>query len=195
MKRKSKEIEIPDIGVIEAEVKRVRYASRYKTALRGTIYTLVVVAAVAILVVTLWLPFLRIYGSSMTPTLGDGEILCCVKTASFESGDIIAFYYNNKILVKRVIGLPGDTIDLDEDGTVYRNGEALAEPYLAEKSFGECNIELPYQVPEGRLFVLGDHRSTSVDSRHTAVGCIAEDQIVGRVSVRVWPPDAITVFD
>ncbi|MBP3927684.1 MAG: signal peptidase I [Clostridium sp.] len=148
---------------------------------------LITVAAMAVLVATLWLPVLRIYGSSMTPTLQDGEIICTVKASNFEPGDIISFYYNNKILVKRVIARPGEWINIDESGTVSVNGEVLEEPYLVEKALGDTDIELPYQVPDGKIFVMGDHRSTSVDSRNTAVGCVAQEQVVGKIVFRVWP--------
>ena len=178
---------IPDISQLEAELKRMQYRRRYKTVLRSTIYTLITVAAVAVLVATLWMPVLQIYGGSMAPTLNDGNIVVSVKTGDFRSGDVIAFYYNNKILIKRVIAGPGDWVNIEEDGTVYVNGEKLEEPYLTEKALGECNIEMPYQVPESRLFVMGDHRSISVDSRNTAVGCVAEEQIVGKILFRVWP--------
>ncbi len=194
MGRKAKPIEIPNLDVIEAELRRVSYQARYRAALRGTIYTLVVVAAVAILVATLWLPFLRIYGTSMAPTLQDGDIICCIKTSDFGPGDIAAFYYNNKLLVKRVVGQPGDWIDMDAEGNVYVNEVLLEEPYLVEKALGDGDVEFPYQVPDGRLFVLGDHRSTSVDSRHTTVGCIAQDQIVGRIFLRIWPFERIGIF-
>lgn len=185
--RKKKKIQMPSAEQLEAELKRVRYKSRYRSVLRSTIYTLITVAAVAILVATLWLPVLQIYGSSMTPTLQEGEIILSVKNSEFETGDIVAFYYNNKILIKRIICGSGDWIDIDEDGTVYVNEVRLDEPYLAEKALGECDISLPYQVPEGRWFVMGDHRSTSVDSRSTAVGCVSEEQIVGKIIFRVWP--------
>ena len=155
--------------------------------LRSTVYTLIIVAAVAVLTATLWLPVLQIYGNSMTPTLQDGEIIFTVKTSKFEPGDVIAFYYNNKILVKRVICGPADWVNMDEDGTVYVNGTVLDEPYLVDKALGDCNIELPYQVPDGKVFVMGDHRSTSVDSRNTAVGCVAQEQIVGKIIFRIWP--------
>lgn len=178
---------LPSSRQIERELQRVRYRSRYRSFLRSTVYTLVTVAAIAILVATLWIPVLRIYGSSMTPTLQDGQIVLSVKTSDVEEGDIIAFYYNNKILIKRVIGTAGDWIDIEEDGTVYVNNIPLEEPYLTERALGECNIDLPYQVPEGRYFVMGDHRSTSVDSRNTAVGCVSEEQIIGIVIFRVWP--------
>ena len=179
--------EMPSAEQLEAELKREKYKRRYHSVLRSTIYTLITVAAIAVLVATLWLPVLQIYGSSMTPTLQDGEIIFSVKTADLEPGDIVAFYYNNKILVNRVICGPGDWVNIDEDGTVYVNEVRLKEPYLAEKALGDCNIELPYQVPDGKIFVMGDHRSTSVDSRNTAVGCVAQEQIVGKIIFRIWP--------
>lgn len=183
---------VPPIEQLEAELKRERYKHRYGTVLRSTIYTLITVAAVAVLVATLLLPVLQIYGNSMSPTLTDGDIVLSLKGSDFKTGDIIAFYYNNKILVKRVIAGPGDWVDIEVDGTVFVNGEALDEPYLVEKAFGDCNIELPYQVPESRVFVMGDHRSVSVDSRSTAVGCVAQEQIVGRLVLRLWPPESIS---
>ncbi len=155
--------------------------------LRSTIGILVVVAAAAVLLSTLFLPILRIYGHSMEPALTDGDIVMALRGGSYERGDVIAFYSNNKILVKRVIGLPGEWIDIGDDGTVSVDGVPLEEPYLTEKALGECNIELPYQVPDGRYFVLGDHRSVSSDSRSIAVGCVAEEQIIGRLALRIWP--------
>lgn len=179
--------EIPTIEELRSELRRVRYKSRYRSVLRSTIYTLITVAAIAVLVATLWLPVLQIYGNSMTPTLQDGEIIFTVKTSDLEPGDIISFYYNNKILVKRVIAGPSEWVNIDEAGNVYVNNVPLDEPYLDEKAFGDCDIELPYQVPDGKIFVMGDHRSTSVDSRSTAVGCVAQEQIVGKILFRVWP--------
>lgn len=178
---------LPSTAQLEAELGRVTYKRRYRTVLKSTIYTLITVAAIAILVATLWLPVLQIYGSSMTPTLQDGDIVASVKTSELAQGDVIAFYYNNKILVKRVIASSGDWVDMDENGTVYINQVPLEEPYLAEKAYGDTDIELPYQVPDGRIFVMGDHRSTSVDSRNTAVGCVAQEQIVGKIIFRIWP--------
>lgn len=178
---------VPTVQELQSELNRVRYKRRYRSVLRSTIYTLVTVAAIAVLVATLWLPVLQIYGSSMTPTLQDGEIIFSLKTSSFEPGDIISFYYNNKILVKRVIARPGEWVDIDSDGYVYINDVRLDEPYLEDRAFGDCNIELPYQVPDGKVFVMGDHRSTSVDSRNTAVGCVAQEQVVGKILFRVWP--------
>lgn len=177
----------PTTEQLEGELKRVRYKSRYRSVLRSTIYSLITVAAIAVLITTLWFPVLRVYGNSMTPTLQNGEIIFTVKVSEFEPGDIISFYYNNKILIKRVIARSGEWVNMDADGNVYVNETLLDEPYLDEKAFGDCNIELPYQVPEGRVFVMGDQRSTSVDSRNSAVGCVAQEQIVGKILFRVWP--------
>ena len=178
---------MPTSAEIEEELNRERYRHRYGSVLRSTVYALITVAAVANLVATLWMPVLRIYNNSMTPTLVEGNIVVTVKTDTFEPGDVIAFYFNNKILVKRVIAGPGDWVNITEDGTVYVNDVALEEPYLSEKALGDCDIELPYQVPESRIFVMGDHRSVSVDSRSTSIGCIAEEYIVGKLVFRVWP--------
>lgn len=172
---------------IEKELKRERYKKKYKASLKSTFFTLVAVAAFAVLVATLWLPVLQIYGSSMTPSLHDGEIVVSTKTKELSPGDIVAFYYNNKVLVKRVIAGPGQWVDIKKDGTVHINGAELKEPYISEKAFGECDIELPYQVPENKIFVMGDHRSTSIDSRNNVIGCIAVDDIVGKIVFRVWP--------
>ena len=179
--------DIPDVEQLRAELSREQYKQRYRSVLRSTIYTLVVVAAVAVLISVLFLPVLQIYGTSMTPTLSEGDIVVSVKGADFESGDLIAFYLGNKILVKRCIAGPGQWVDIDEEGHVYIDGKLLEEPYLEEKALGDCNIELPYQVPDNRYFCLGDHRATSVDSRDTTVGCVSEEQIVGKIVFRVWP--------
>ncbi len=179
----------PSVEQLEGEIKRVKYKSKYRSVMKSTVYTLITVAAIAILVATLWLPVLQIYGSSMAPTLQDGEIIFTMKTSKFERGDIAAFYYNNKILVKRVIAGPGEWVNIDGDGTVYINGSPISEPYLEEKAFGDTNIELPYQVPDGKYFVMGDHRATSADSRNTAVGCVDKEQLVGKILFRVWPLD------
>lgn len=182
---------LPTVQQLEAELKREKYRGRYWKMLRGTVAVLVVVAATAVLISNLLLPILRIYGSSMTPTLVNGNIVAAVRNGTYQRGDIIAFYYNNKILVKRVIGMPGEWVDMDENGNVTIDGEPLEEPYLTGKSLGECDIELPYQVPEGRYFVMGDHRSVSSDSRSSQVGCVSEEQIVGKLLFRLWPLDEI----
>ena len=172
---------------IERELKRVRYKERYRKTLKSTVFTLITVAAIAVLVATLALPVLQIYGSSMTPSLEDGEIVLSVKTADFEKTDIVAFYYNNKILVKRVIATAGEWVELDKDGNVFVNGNQIEEPYVQNFALGECDIEMPYQVPEGRIFVMGDHRAVSIDSRSSVVGCVAEEQVVGKLVFRLWP--------
>ena len=187
-KRTRSGYKLPSTNELESELKRVNERNRFKATLRSTIFTLVTVAAVAILVAVLLLPVLRIYGHSMNPILAEGDIVLSMKQSNAKTGDIIAFYYNNKILVKRVIANPGDWVDISEDGTVYVNNEELDEPYLIEdKAFGECNIDLPYQVPESRIFVMGDNRAVSIDSRNTSVGCVAEEQIVGKIVFDVWP--------
>lgn len=186
-KSKRKLRAVPNIEELQKELKRENYKHRYTAVLRSTVGTLIVVAALAILVATLWMPVLQIYGSSMYPTLQEGEIVVSVKGSDFEQGDLIAFYIGNKLLVKRYIAGPGDWVDIDADGNVYVNDELLDEPYVVEKAFGECDIELPYQVPESRYFLMGDHRSTSVDSRSTTVGAVSEEQIVGRIVYCVWP--------
>ena len=182
---------LPTVQQLEAELKREKYRGRYWKMLRGTVAVLVVVAATAVLISNLLLPILRIYGSSMTPTLVNGNIVAAVRNGTYQRGDIIAFYYNNKILVKRVVGMPGEWVDMDDSGNVTIDGEPLEEPYLTEKALGECDIELPYQVPEGRYFVMGDHRSVSSDSRSSQVGCVSEEQIVGKLLFRLWPLDEI----
>ena len=185
--QKENKQEFPTVEQLKAELGREKYKKRYYRVLRSTVYTLVVVAAIAVLVATIWMPVLQIYGSSMTPTVSEGDIVVSVKGSDFQLGDLVAFYLGNKILVKRCIAGPGQWVNMDEEGNVYVDGELLEEPYLTEKALGDCNIKLPYQVPDNRFFCMGDHRATSVDSRNTAVGCVSEEQIVGKIVFRVWP--------
>ena len=178
---------LPATKELTQAVRRDRYTNRFRATVRSTFLSLVVVAAVAVLVAVLLLPILRIYGKSMNGTLDSGDVVVSVKTSNFKTGDVIAFYYNNNILVKRVIANPGDWVDIDPNGNVYVNNVKLEEPYLQEKAYGETNIEFPYQVPDGKIFAMGDNRSVSIDSRNTSIGCIAEEQIVGKIVYRVWP--------
>ena len=179
--------EVPDVALLRAELKRETYRHRYAAVLKSTVCTLVVVAAFAILVATLWMPVLQIYGSSMTPTLHEGQIVVAVKDSDFEKGDLVAFYLGNKLLVKRVLAGPADVVNITQYGTVYINGEEQQEPYVSEKALGQCDLEFPYQVPESRYFLMGDHRTTSVDSRSSTVGCVAEEQVVGKIVFCIWP--------
>jgi signal peptidase I len=172
---------------LKEELQRIRYIEKYRSTIRSTVSILITVAALAILVANFLVPAFQIYGNSMTPTLSEGEIVLALKGDDYEIGQLIAFYYNNKILVKRVIAGPGDWVDIDEEGNTYVNNQLLDEPYVSEKSLGDCNIELPYQVPENRIFVMGDHRSVSVDSRNSSIGCISQEQIAGKLVFRVWP--------
>lgn len=178
---------MPSVEAVQAELERVKYKERYKSTFRSTIYVLIVVAAVTILIATTFMPVFRTYGDSMTPTLNEGDIVLALKGNNFDTGDVVGLYVGNKLLIKRVIAGPGQWIDINEDGDISIDGKKQDEPYVTEKALGDCNIELPFQVPDGRYFVMGDHRSTSLDSRNTAVGCIADEQIVGRIFFRVWP--------
>ena len=181
----------PSVEQLEAEIRREEQRRRFGSTLRSTVYILITVAAAAILLSSLLLPVLRIYGGSMAPTLDEGQIVLALKNSDFSSGDVLAFYFNNKILVKRVICGPGDWVNILEDGSVTVNGSPLEEPYLKEKAFGTCDLELPYQVPEGKYFVMGDQRESSIDSRSSLVGCVAKEQIVGKIVLRLWPMSEI----
>ena len=179
--------DLPELDALQSELKRERYKRRFRRLLRSTVSALIVVAAVAALIATLVLPVLQIAGTSMEPSLNDGDIVLLAKTKKLKSGDLCAFYYSNKILIKRVIATPGDYIWIESDGTVFLNGEALDEPYISEKALGECDVEFPYQVPENNYFVMGDKRDTSIDSRSSVIGCVAEDQIIGKIFCKFWP--------
>lgn len=188
MKNK-KPIELPSIEELEAEISRKKYKQNQHHLLRNALYVLITVAAVTALVAILFVPVLKTFGNSMTPTLEDGEIVAVVKTDEAKVGEMIAFYYNNKIFIKRVIALGGSVVDMDEDGNVFVDGAPLEEPYLTEKSAGSGDVEFPYEVPNGMYFVLGDNRVTSADSRNSILGCVDPDDMLGRVLFRVWPLD------
>ena len=192
MKHGRREISsLPTKQQVETERKRYRRQKAYNKALGGTVYVLTIVAAVAVLIATLVLPVLQIEGTSMEPTLKNGDIVLLTKTTEFDRGELCAFAWNNKLLIKRVIGIPGDWIEIDIDGTVYLNGEQLEEPYVEQIALGECDLEFPYQVPQEKYFLLGDMRESSIDSRNTMIGCVEKDQIVGKVFLRVWPFDSL----
>ena len=192
--RKKKEVTLPTISQVETERKRYRRQKAYNKALRGTVYVLTIVAAVAVLIATLVLPVLQIEGTSMEPTLSNGDIVLLTKTPRFNREDLCGFTWNNKLLIKRVIGLPGDWIEIDTDGTIYLNGDKLDEPYVQQMALGECDLEFPFQVPQEQYFVIGDMRENSIDSRNSLIGCIPKDQIVGKVFFRVWPFKNIRFF-
>lgn len=186
---RKKEVDLPTAKQLEEELKYEQYRHRYSSVLRSTIYTLVVVAALSVLVATLFLPVLQIYGTSMTPTITAGDIVISIKGSDFKQGDLISFYYQNTVLVKRVIATSGDWVDMDKSGNVYVNGKKLDEPYLKEdaKAYGTVTVDFPYQVGEDRVFVMGDHRSTSIDSRTEEIGSVAEEYIIGKIVFRIWP--------
>lgn len=182
-----KKLDFPKLETLQSELKHEQYKKRFKKLLRGTVNALIVVAAIAALVATLIFPVLQIVGTSMQPNLTDGDFVLLVKTDKLETGDLCAFYYSNKILIKRIIATPGDYLWIESDGTVFVNGKELEEPYISEKALGECDVKFPYQVPENAYFMMGDRRETSIDSRSSTIGCIAKDQIVGKILCKFWP--------
>lgn len=185
-----KKMDLPTAEQLEQELKRLKYRHSFAFTLRSTVASLIVVAAIAVMISTMIMPVLRVTGTSMTPTLQNDQVIICNKLAECQKGDVVAFYYNNKVLIKRVIGVAGDVIDISGDGVVSVNGEPLDEPYVSELALGECDIELPYQVPDNRIFVMGDHRSVSIDSRSNSVGCVAIENVIGKVLLRVYPIDS-----
>ncbi len=195
IKKSKKRITIPTAKQIEAEILREKYNRKYKQVLRSTLYSLIVVAAVAVLIATLAFPVLQISGSSMEPTLNDEEIVVLLKTTNMKKGELCCFSYQNKLLIKRVIGLPGDKINIDENGNVYVNDEPIDEPYVTDRALGECDIAFPCYVTDNHYFVLGDHRSTSIDSRSSVIGLVSEDYIVGKIFFRIWPFDRLSPVD
>ena len=195
MSDSEKKLELPDLSLLEAELEREQYKNSFGQVLKSTVFSLLVVAAVSVLIAVLLLPVLQISGTSMTESLQDEDIVVALNSKKYKTGDIIAFYYNNNILVKRVIAAAGDWVNIDKDGNVYVNDELLDEPYVSEKALGDCNITLPYQVPDGRCFVMGDHRATSIDSRNTAVGCVCNDIVIGKILVRVWPLSGLGIVN
>ncbi len=185
-------VPIPSPEAVMEERNKLRYQAKFRRVLASTIGILLVVAAAAALIATLYLPVLQVSGTSMEPTLSDGEVIVLVKNNNFETGDLVGLYYNGKIMLKRVIGQAGDYVNIDADGNVFVNGNYLEETYVTGKSLGDCDLTFPYQVPDNTCFVLGDHRSVSTDSRNSAIGCIRTEQIIGKVVFRLWPLKTIS---
>lgn len=177
------------VDKLQDELDRVNKKLRFYQTVRATVLGLLVVAAVIIILATVYMPVLRIYGNSMDPSLSEGDIVVAVKSKEYDRGNIVGLYYGNKLLVKRIVGTPGETVDFDSDGNVYIDEEILDETYINSKSYGDITIRLPYKVPDERYFVLGDHRDTSIDSRNRVLGALPEDQIAGKIVFRVWPLD------
>ncbi len=192
--QKPKNVRIPTKEEVAGERERLKHKKEYNRVLKSTIYALLVVAAIAVLIATQFLPVLQVSGSSMEPTLADEDIIILAKTNSFQTGELCGFYWQNKLLLKRIIGTPGDIIDIKEDGTVFVNGEEIEEPYVSEKALGECDLTFPYQVPENRYFVMGDHRTVSIDSRSSVIGCVEKEQIIGKVIMRIWPLSELSII-
>lgn len=191
----TRHVKVPTPDEVKLERKRIKHRAAYRKALRGTVYALLMVAALAVLISSLILPVMQISGESMTPTLSDGEIIVLLKIKNLKPGDLCSFTWNNRTLIKRIIAGPGDWVVIDEEGRVTVNDVPLEEPYVSEPGLGECDIEFPYQVPEDSYFAMGDKRSSSIDSRSTVIGCIHKDQIIGQVWLRVYPLKRIGLVD
>ena len=186
-RRNRRQVSLPSPEQVSRAYQQDQYRKRYKRAFISTLSVLAVIAAVAVLVSTLSLPVIQVSGNSMEPTLSDGDVLVLLKSKRYERSQLCCISWQNKMLLKRIIGLPGDVVSIDIQGNVSVNGALLDEPYVSDKTLGECDVTFPCQVPEGKVFVLGDHRSTSIDSRSSEIGCVDQDQIVGFVLFQVWP--------
>ena len=186
-RRNRRQVSLPSPEQVSRAYQQDQYRKRYKRAFISTLSVLAVIAAVAVLVSTLFLPVIQVSGNSMEPTLSDGDVLVLLKSRHYERSQLCCISWQNKMLLKRIIGLPGDVVSIDTEGNVTVNGVLLDEPYVSDKTLGECDVTFPCQVPEGKVFVLGDHRSTSIDSRSSEIGCVDQDQIVGFVLFQVWP--------
>lgn len=186
-KVKNKELKLPTTNELEQALYKEKFKFRYKTLLKSTVYALIIVVAISVIASTLLFPVFKIYGKSMEPTLVENDIVVCMKKSKYKQGDIIAFYYNNKILVKRVIASSTEWVEIEEDGSIYVNDKLLNEKYIKKKYLGEVDIEFPYQVKEDNYFVLGDERKSSIDSRNSKIGTISKDNIIGKIIVKVWP--------
>ena len=194
MIREDEGLRTPSLTEIQDEMHRVKSQDKFDRALWSTFGTVLVVVAVAVLVASIFLPVLRVTGTSMVPNFEPGDVLVAFKTNKFDTGDICTFYYNSKLIVKRVIAVGGDTVDINEDGRVSVNGKMLEEPYVKNFALGLSDVEFPFEVPSGQLFLLGDNRGTSVDSRSAEFGCINAEEVLGKVFLRSWPIDAFRFF-
>lgn len=194
-KRKIDYSQFPTAEQVEKVISKEKYTRKYKKVLKSTMSSLIVVAAIAVLIATLALPVLQIQGSSMEPTLNDEEIVVLFKTSHLKRGQLCCFSYQNKLLIKRVIGIPGDSITIDREGYVYVNGVQLDEPYILDRALGECDITFPVNVKDNHYFILGDHRSTSIDSRSSVVGLVSGEQIVGKIFYRIWPFESMGAIE